>query len=265
MRLALIMMAKRDFTLEAYSDLCTVLHKTGYASLSISDYLGASPDHLPQKFFLLRHDVDSQPRHAFKLALIEQQYGLKATYYFRTIPSVFEPATMKQLVSMGHEVGYHYETLGQVHGNIPDAIELFRQELARMREIVPVTSASMHGSPLKRWNNRDIWQQVSPVDFDLLGEAYRDIDYERVTYLNDSGRTWHPTRYNLRDHTNVIQHYDIDSTWDLINLLEGNALPQVCISAHPERWQDDWLSWSMQTMRDVGINWTKSAIKRVRG
>lgn len=259
------MIKTRDFTLKRYAVLCYALREAGYVSLTISDYLDTNRERLPQKFVLLRHDVDSRPRHALKLAAIEQQHGLKATYYFRTIPSVFDPETMQQVVAMGHEVGYHYETLGQTRGNILEAIALFRRELIRLREFVPVTSASMHGSPLKRWDNRDIWQHTVPAEFDLLGEAYRDIDYDAVVYLNDSGRTWHPKRYNLRDHTTVLQNYDIDSTLELIELLKSDRVQQVCISAHPERWQEGWLRWSMQAMRDVAINWTKTVIKRVRG
>jgi hypothetical protein len=260
-------MSQRDFTLQQYNLLCQHLNELGYQSLTISEYMHRQDDDdLPQKVVLLRHDVDSRPQHAKKLGLIENETGLRATYYFRTIKSVFHPESMQTLQAWGHEIGYHYETLAQADGDMTQAISLFGDELSRMRQHVTVTSASMHGSPLKPLDNREIWQHTSPADFDLVGEAYLDIDYKRIEYLNDSGRTWHPTRYNLRDHTGETNDawQNLDSTPDMMRYLATHQPRRICLSTHPERWHDNGFNWTLQMGRDVAINSIKMLIKRLR-
>lgn len=257
---------QRDFTMNVYDGLCHTVMRSNYQSLTIHDYLSKieAQSLLSEQLILIRHDVDIFPQQALKLARIENQYNLKATYYFRTIDSVFDEDIIKAIADLGHEIGYHYETLGQANGNIDQAIELFHQELARLRKLALVTTASMHGGPLKPWDNRDIWQHISPADFDLIGEAYLDIDYTNLVYLNDTGRTWHPNRYNLRDHTEVEHNVDIDSTFDLISLIQSESIPRLCISAHPERWHENPLMWTVQAVRDVFVNSAKMVIKNMR-
>ncbi|HLA45670.1 MAG TPA: hypothetical protein VJZ27_19630, partial [Aggregatilineales bacterium] len=162
--------------------------------------------------------------------------------------------------------GYHYETLALAGGDIEKAIQLFRDSLKRLREVAPVEVAAMHGSPLSRYDNRAIWQHVNPADFGLSGEAYRDMDYRRVIYFNDTGRTWNPTRYNLRDVTDAPHPYHPESTDDLIKLLtrgDSEEIQQICISTHPERWNANPLSWTVQAARDVSFNLAKLALRRV--
>lgn len=264
-----------DFTLSKYEAICAALVETGYHSIAIGDYIQqaaiatpASEDREPvTNTVLLRHDVDSRPRQATKLAAIEQRYGLTATYFFRTVKSVFHPATIRTIHAMGHEVGYHYETLAQTRGNMEQAIVRFEQELARLRELVDVKVAAMHGSPLMPWDNRAIWQHTAPADFGLVGEVYRDIDYDCVLYLNDTGRTWNPVRYNLRDSTThrVAPQFWVDSTDELIALIRSEQASSICLSTHPERWQANRLLWLIQASRDTSTNLIKVALKQLYG
>ncbi|WP_269849870.1 hypothetical protein [Methanosarcina horonobensis] len=71
----------------------------------------------PERFVLLRHDVDRMPGRALATAQIEHELGIKATYYFRTSENVFKPDIIRQIRDMGHEIGYHYETLSEAKGD----------------------------------------------------------------------------------------------------------------------------------------------------
>jgi hypothetical protein len=270
-----------DFTLRKYADLCAALVAEGYISMGMGDYLEDSIDLTPTplqverglggevnptdqpRVVLLRHDVDSRPAHALKMAEIERRYGLTATYFFRTVPAVFDPQTIRQIHALGHEIGYHYETLSQTHGDIERAIVLFGGELEKLRRLAPVKIASMHGSPLSPWDNRAIWEQVQPSDFGLVGEVYRDVDYTRVIYLSDTGRSWNPTRYNVRDRTGVEHPFRAESTDEVIALLSDPRLRHLCLLTHPERWQDNRLAWGLQAARDVMSNIAKVILKRI--
>ncbi|MFP4324014.1 MAG: hypothetical protein ACLFTK_16285 [Anaerolineales bacterium] len=251
-----------DFTPRHYAALCAVVATYGGEILLQSEIMqhGATV----ARFVGLRHDVDSQPARALALARIEAAHGLRATYYFRTVPGPFNPAIIRAVAALGHEIGYHYEVLAQTRGDVSAARALFARELARLRALAPVQVASMHGSPLHPWDNRGLWAQAAPADYDLIGEAYRDIDYARVAYLNDTGRTWHPTRYNLRDHTGTAPDFAPERTADIIVALRaGTAPPRLILSTHPERWQASPVAWWRQRARDVAGNSVKLVLRRV--
>jgi len=198
------------------------------------------------------------------LGAIEAAHGFCATYFFRTVPSAFSAEAVRGIHAQGHEVGYHYEALAQTRGDLPAALRLFEEELARLRALAPVRMASMHGSPLRKWDNRALWDSAEPATFGLLGEAYRDIDYQRVAYFSDTGRTWHPSRYNVRDHTGVPPRHTPDSTADLLALIEAEQFPELCLLTHPERWQAPPWRWAYQTGRDLVSNGVKWALMRAR-
>ncbi|MBE9594264.1 MAG: hypothetical protein IMF19_12400, partial [Proteobacteria bacterium] len=77
----------RDFTLAKYEELCNAIVQSGYAVVSIKDYLSLQP---PGKVIILRHDVDRKPEKALQMAEIERGFDLRATYYFRSTKEVFK-------------------------------------------------------------------------------------------------------------------------------------------------------------------------------
>jgi len=77
---------------------------------------------------------------------------------------------------MGHEIGYHYEVLDRRAGNPSGRAGFLIRELAEMRALVEVKTASMHGNPLSRWDNRDLWKHHALSRFGLIGEAYVSIN-----------------------------------------------------------------------------------------
>jgi hypothetical protein len=227
----------------------------------MAGYLGLSAESRPQSFVLLRHDVESSAGKALAMGEIERRHGLAATYFFRVKRSVFRPEAMRALTAMGHEIGYHYETLGRCLGRIDAALALFGNELQRLRQHADVRVASMHGAPLLPWDNRDIWSKARPQDFGLLGEAYRDLDYKSVSYFSDTGRTWHPRRHNIRDHAPAPPGAIVDSTEDLIGLIGSRRLPRLCLLVHPDRWAATPLEWRLRALRDGFENRVKLLLK----
>jgi hypothetical protein len=58
-----------------------------------------------------------------------------------------------------------------------------KKSLARMREIAPMVTICMHGSPLSRWERRLLLQKYNYHDFGITGEPYFDVDFLQVLYL----------------------------------------------------------------------------------
>lgn len=255
----------RDFTLPAYGRLCASLSGAGYASLGMADYLGRPPAEQPLRCVLLRHDVESSAKKALAMGELERRHGLVATYFFRTKRGVFRPEAIRALVALGHEIGYHYETLGQCFGRLDAAVALFGRELQRLREHADVRVASMHGAPLSPWDNRDIWRRAHPRDFGLIGEVYLDLDYASVSYFSDTGRTWHPRRYNIRDHAPAPPGVVVDTTEDVIDLVRSRRLPRLCLLVHPDRWSATPFEWHLRALRDGLENRVKLALRALYG
>jgi len=90
-------------------------------------------------------------------ARIQHGYNIRGTYYFRLLPNHFDKEIIRQIASLGHEVGYHYDDLSHCKGNYEAAIKRFEKNLATLREIAPVKTICMEGAPLSKWDNRTLW------------------------------------------------------------------------------------------------------------
>ena len=69
----------RDFTLNRYRSLIGAAAAAIYTPTTVQDYL-ASP---PGRCLILRHDVDRAPGRALDMARVEEEMGVRGSYYFR--------------------------------------------------------------------------------------------------------------------------------------------------------------------------------------
>lgn len=215
----------------------------------------------------LRHDVDRKPLNSLDTAHIEREMGWKAIYYFRAVPESWNESIILQIASLGHAIGYHYESLTTCHGNYEAAYEDFCRNLERFRALVPVSSISMHGSPRSRWDSRDLWQHY---DYHALGietEPYLDTDFSKVFYLTDTGRRWDGFQVSVRDKIPGFQEQWIKSglvyhsTDDIINAIKAGSFPKnVMINTHPQRWTDNRWEWLVELASQSVKNVAKRAI-----
>lgn len=68
----------RDFTLQRYKSLLSVVANSFYTSTMVWDYL-TSP---PERCLILRYDVDRAPRRALDMTRVEGEIGVQGNYYF---------------------------------------------------------------------------------------------------------------------------------------------------------------------------------------
>jgi len=207
----------RDFTLTVYDRLLQELLRGEYAFQTVEDFIKSPKD----KVVILRHDIDQLPRNALVMAGIEHDLNIRASYYFRAVPHVFNEDIMKQIAAWNHETAYHYEDVSLVGSkkyvggskkvvvssrNYISREELmdlayvsFCENLEKLRKIADVRTICMHGSPLSRWDNRMLWEKYDYRDVGIIAEPYFDIDFSKVLYLTDTGRRWDGDRVNVRD------------------------------------------------------------------
>ncbi|MDZ5810231.1 hypothetical protein U4E84_02525 [Halorubrum sp. AD140] len=255
----------RDFTEAVYAELLDVALREEYAFLTVREYL--LRETLPDRFVVVRHDIDRKPRNALSLARIEALRDVRTTYYVRTEPDVFDPDVVTRLAELGHEVGYHYEDLDRADGDRAAALDSFESQLARVRRLVDVDTVCMHGNPLTSHDNRDMWGDPPEFDaFDLLGEAYLSMDFEDVTYFSDTGRTWRDGPLKVKDHTmgEGEKTVQVDSTRELIRLLREDEVDRLCLLVHPDRWSSSTAEHLSQSVKDAAVNAAKYGIQAVR-
>ena len=243
-----------------YSEYLNAI-KNGFDKvLRFDEYL--SSEVKPASFCLIRHDVDRRPGRALAMAELEANMGVKSTFYFRTREYVMKKDIILAIHDMGHEVGYHYECLSDAHGDVKKALELFAVSLNKLRELAPVRTVSMHGRPMSRHDNRDMWRGEDALarlreEFELLGEIYLHIDYTDIAYINDTGRNWQSGKDNKRDQVKSEVEANFDSGVELMKAIRGKNFPRMVFQVHPERWTDNAMAYRLQQIQDLTANLLK--------
>lgn len=268
-----------DFKTSIYCSLILSLKKKGYSFQTFEDFI-LNP---LEKSVILRHDVDSRPSNSLITAQIEQSLGVVGSYYFRIVKESNIPEIIRKIAELGHEVGYHYETMDSASSklkneNSESIIDLAYQEFCKnleyFRTFYPVKTICMHGSPLSKYDNKEIWKKYSYKSLGLIGEPYFDIDFSKVLYLTDTGRCWDGEKVSVRD---KVQKSDIKSqtsdkisvnsqlstvnysfrhTKEIIKAVDEGILPkQIMITVHPQRWTDNFFEWIeelvMQNLKNI--------------
>jgi hypothetical protein len=256
-----------DFTIKTYEHLLTQLKKHDYTFQTFAGFL-ESP---AARAVILRHDVDARKENSLRFAEIQHKLGIKGSYYFRVVPESYDELVIKKIAGLGHEVGYHYETMDSVksksqnpnskfQGHAPTSLSIkkinneeiidmayeeFCRNLEMFRKITPITTICMHGSPRSKFDNKDIWKKYDYKKLGLIGEPYYDIDFNRVAYLTDTGRRWNGDKVSVRDKVQSRFNFNFRSTTDIISHLD--KLPdQIMFTFHPQRWHDNMLPWTKE-------------------
>lgn len=252
-----------DFTLIKYKQLLITLQQAEYSFHPYRDYPEVSKE---DKYILLRHDVDRLPANSLKTAQIEAELGIRCTYYFRAVPESLDVNVLKQIAALGHEIGYHYESLTTCNGDVDAAYQDFRKNLEKLKALAPISTICMHGSPRSPYDSKDIWKKYSYRELGIVGEPYLDTDFSQVFYLTDTGRRWDGYKVSVRD--KIVKWQDewnkkglvFHKTDDVIAAASEGRLPEkVMITTHPQRWTDSKTGW----LKELLLQDAKNVVKRL--
>ena len=266
----------RDFTLKTYSQLLETLEANEYAFLTFEAYCAicqgtSNTKKLPERYVVMRHDVDKRPEYSLRMAEVEASHDVKASYYFRIGQESNNPECIKQIAQLGHEIGYHYEDMSLCNGDHDKAYEHFKEALAYFRQFYPIRTCCMHGAPTSKFDSRALWDKYNYRDLQLTGEPYYDVDFKEVLYLTDTGRCWDGYRYSLRDKVPEHQKRWNDAGWvfhstqDIIDGLQAQSVPPaLMLTSHPQRWTDSFGPWLQELIAQKAKNIIKRAIIIIR-
>ena len=235
-----------DFTVKQYTQLLKSLQDAGFFFQTFEEYL---QNPALGRIIILRHDVDLLPQNSLQFAQIQHDLGVRGSYYFRAVPESWDEKIIMEIHALGHEIGYHYENLTTCKGNIVLAIEDFKLNLKHLRNLVPVSTICMHGSPRSPYDSKDLWKAFDYRIFDIIGEPYFDLNFDRLFYLTDTGRRWDGWKISVRDKMPQQEKWAkngliFHSTSDIIDAANEGRLPdKIMMTFHPQRWNDKPLPW----------------------
>lgn len=259
-----------DFTITSYKKLLQALLAGNYTFLTFDAYIKSDETTINQfeKLVVLRHDVDDRPQNSLAFAEIQSELGIKGTYYFRKVPQSFDVSIIEKIKDLGHEIGYHYETMDTCKGNIDDAYKEFVVNLDIFNKLIPISTISMHGSPMSKFDNRKIWEKYDYKTLGIIAEPYFDINFDKLYYITDTGRCWNGHLFNVRDKAtkdNPLTNKDFisknyHSTPDIIYAIQNNTFPfKTMMNFHPQRWNSNLYFWT----KELVLQNIKNQVKKI--
>lgn len=142
----------------------------------------------PERFVILRHDVDFSPACALRMARVEAELGLRATYFFLVTSDLYNllgsphRAVPRQIAELGHEVGLHYDVPVLAEADSPREALAKQMTLLAERSGQAVRSMAMHNPG---WNGADPFRDDGEVV-----NAYDPAFTREIAYYSDSCGAW---------------------------------------------------------------------------
>ncbi|TAH64994.1 MAG: hypothetical protein EWM45_16775 [Rhodopseudomonas palustris] len=253
---------QRDFTLSKYTTILTSILSSDYKVIAVLDWIENTCAY-EDRTIIIRHDVDRRPGNALAMAHIESRLGIRSTYYFRTVGSAFNEEIISTIADYGHEIGYHYEDFFVARYNPENALNLFRRNLGKLRKLAPIKTIAMHGSPLSRFSNMELWKHFDFNDFGV-SDCILSVDWSQFAFFTDTGRRFDASVTNLRDEIGGQRFEGVRNSSDLVRFLTERRPHYAQISIHPERWNENLFTWSTQWTTDMIANTIKVGLRTLR-
>jgi hypothetical protein len=155
----------RKFTFAAYAAFLDDVLDSGVRTVRLRDFRSAPRD---RPIFALRHDVDVRLSAAERLAELEHDRGIAATYFVLHTAPYWRRSDLhkrlRRLQDLGHEVGWHNDLVSVAVVEGVDPVQRLRRELEALRAAgIDVVGAAAHGS---------IWCHVFGFDNNALFEDF---------------------------------------------------------------------------------------------
>jgi hypothetical protein len=226
-----------QFCYEEYDKLLSIL-KAGRKNLTFSDF--RNPD-IPPSFFILRHDIDRSLSAALKMAHIEAERSIRATYFLLLSSEHYNLLSQgsckvpHQLAALGHEVGLHYDVRAMSERDNADLNTWLHYEIDILSALTgdAIRSIAMH--------NPSIYGQDPFAGDNHFVNAYDPQFTKAIAYYSDSCGAW-------RDH--VYEVFQRSSIPDKLQLL---IHPFQWAETPGDRWErlNKWIEEKHQSLEKL--------------
>jgi hypothetical protein len=214
-----------DFTRNNYRRLVK-LAKEHYVNRTYDDYVDG------ERFVIWRHDVDFSPQAAVKMARIEAEEGIKATY-FLLLHSQFYNALerdvtdcFRTIIGLGHDIGLHFDS---TYYSLVEEADI--EKPLQLEKTIIETILACEVRTFCFHITTPFAVRCTQSSYAGLQNANSEFFRHRVGYCSDSNGYWRFRR--LED---VLRE-------------AGDLCLQVL--THPEMWQDTIMSPRERVMRCI--------------
>lgn len=176
-----------DFTEAEYRRLIR-LAKAKWTFIDIVDYKQ------PGSVCLWRHDLDLSVHRAYRIAQIEREEGVKATYFIHLHSEFYNPLEaenvrlLKEIRDMGHQLALHFDP------NFYSSMLNQPEDLLSFLELERVTIEKFFRTEVCAfsWHNPDIgnWLELGHDKIGGLINTYGSYFRENYGYCSDSNGYW---------------------------------------------------------------------------
>ncbi len=179
-----------DFSINGYQQLLNLAKQNGYQCKSFEQGINVVGSNLS---ILIRHDIDFSLEYAFKMAQIESQFGLKATYFVMLRSPVYNlwsrqnTLLLWQIRDLGHDIGLHFDAeFSEQTGQDP---------IAQIKVEIEVLS-SLVGSPVHSFSLHQPTPRIIEKEIQITGliNTYHPDQLSTFEYISDSNRNWRGKR-----------------------------------------------------------------------
>ncbi len=242
--------------LKEYEKIIQSVLKEGFVFITYRDYVqGFRSNSLSksEKYFILRHDIDTDVRTAKQFFRIEKKLNVKASYYFRQ--ATMDITFMKAINDYGSEASYHFEEIAsfckknhiktreEAIANIKEIKFLFKNNLQKLESQLgfKIKTVAAHGDfvnrKLKIINNYITDDRMLRQELGILAETYdQDVFDSFDVYISDKP---YPVYYTK----SVSEHIKKDKI--------------ICFLTHPRHWHTNFYVNTKDNIRRLveGILW----------
>lgn len=237
------------FYFKNWEKFCSAVIETDLICLRACDVILQRPN---KGFIIFKHDVETKPSKALKLAEIENKYGIRGSYYVQAnlLNNLKNVKVLQQIKNLGHEVSYHYDVLDANNGNFEKANQEFQKNLQIFENFgFEIKTVCQHGNPVKHRkgysSNRDFFRRESIAnqyhEISDIVVNFREHTGVNFSYISDAGYAWNiildpENNDRITGDSNIKLKGFVDL---LTELKKGKS---IIVSTHPHRWKKSWLS-----------------------
>lgn len=202
-----------DFTLDNYRRLIQIAKSQGFQFILHKDEFVSE-----RKDVIWRHDVEFSPDIALKMAHIESNEGVKATYFFQIHSNYYNTFAkyytdiLHKIESMGHHIGLHFDSHYWNIQNVADLDNFVMHDRTYFDKTLGthIDTYSFHNT------NKFILTECKARMYGGLLNVYSDYFKEHYDYCADSTGIWRYDRLEDRLLDPKIQHLQVlthDGMW----------------------------------------------------
>ena len=198
-------------------------------------------------YVVLKHDVETNVKKAYRMAQIEAKYGHRGSYYVQAylMDDVKNIALLLEMQDWGHEISYHYDVMDSQKGDLERAIEEFEHNrIGFEQKGFSINTVCQHGNPIIErvgyTSNRDFFRsgrvkETYPEISDIMVN-FKEKHQTDYIYFSDAGRQFKMIYDPLNN--DIIKSDDKDIVYKNLNELFSSIAKKGgnIVSTHPHRW-----------------------------